>query len=519
MNDRTLKIKNGKVSEDKSKSFTLPGYGEYELGDFIKIIGCDQLKMFSFIGQFGESRQNFPAGGRTRMVHFIGSLKVLDHILSRMDFCSDLKMDYIKPEFRHLFSEKDLQKASISNEIIKYCLRILVLVHDIGHDAHSHVTEKLHELNHHQFGRIKLSKMKSIINKTGKEMCGLRFDYYGLVSSWYDAMDNVLPESNKYKHLEKLNLIVSHKCIGAEKLEYISADRASLGLTSKNNFSELDFDSILNNVQFTNKHGYGFNEKRLISIIHQVEAMVKNDCEIFLNPSYVMTQSALTRAFFYASHDRLGRYIEMTHDEIYELRNMNTSDHDAKIFQNTKSKFYEKAKRLKDTIYGHNFYNQIGALCYKEGYYNLRKLDDECKAVISPDVSEEIIKLLKVKNIKNGALSKIVYVENKIAEILEIPMGDVLIITTQTKSQGEKTLKKMDCWLYKSDGSGMMLMDVLRENKKYQSLVNEYKMHFMIGICVHKDYVDLVKNNSEKINKSLKLLNPCHPIWDEIKNM
>lgn len=180
----------------------------------LKLITCKSFERMRYIKQLGFAEHEFPGAVHTRYQHSLGTCQCVT------DMYQAIVKNY--PEF---YREGDLE-----------LLRMMALVHDLGHAPFSHASEELSNISHEE-------RLYSILEHEKKNII-LAHDYD--IESWELIYQVYLGEGLTYmsdKHLMALHSFMDG-FIDADKLDYLERDAVNCGVA----YGKFDRDALINNL-------------------------------------------------------------------------------------------------------------------------------------------------------------------------------------------------------------------------------------------------------------------------------
>lgn len=190
-------------------------HGDIEFSDSeMRLINCKSFDRLRYIKQLGFAEHEFPGASHTRYQHSLGVCKcVTDMYNSVVRNC---------PSF---YREGDLE-----------LLRMMALVHDLGHSPFSHASEELSDIAHEE-------RLYDILQYEKKNII-LAHDYD--IDSWELIYQVYNGEGITY--LSDPHLIALHGFldgfIDADKLDYLERDAINCGV----HYGKFDRDALINNL-------------------------------------------------------------------------------------------------------------------------------------------------------------------------------------------------------------------------------------------------------------------------------
>ena len=190
-------------------------HGDIEFSDAeMKLINSKSFDRLRYIKQLGFAEYQFPSAVHTRYQHSLGVCKCV----------TDMYNAVIKncPEF---YREGDLE-----------LLRMMALVHDLGHSPFSHASEELSDISHEE-------RLVDIL-KYEKRNIILAHNYdceaWDLINQVYNGEGLV--------YLSDTHLIALHSFmdgfIDADKMDYLERDSTNCGVV----YGHFDRDALINNL-------------------------------------------------------------------------------------------------------------------------------------------------------------------------------------------------------------------------------------------------------------------------------
>lgn len=185
------------------KTISLPGYYDLDIAPILPIVDSTIFQRLRFIKQLGINYLIFPSALHTRFEHSLGAYSLM---LERT---------------RHWQMDEMITQEEAIN------LRLLALLHDIGHGPYSHITEVLCHQDHNQHGLCLIGELQHEIEACGGNISLLR---------------RLLVRSHP------LCSANCHRPLGTDKLDYVKRD--ALYTTSAAGFRMGD---LLNHVHWINQ--------------------------------------------------------------------------------------------------------------------------------------------------------------------------------------------------------------------------------------------------------------------------
>lgn len=190
-------------------------HGDIEFSDAeLKLIGSKTFERMRYIKQLGFAEHTYPCATHTRYQHSLGVCQcVTDMYRAVVRNC---------PEF---YREGDLE-----------LLRLIALVHDLGHAPFSHASEELSNISHEE-------RLYSILQHEKRNII-LAHDYD--IESWELIYQVYNGEGLTYisdKHLIALHSFMDG-FIDADKLDYLERDAINCGV----GYGRFDRDGLINNL-------------------------------------------------------------------------------------------------------------------------------------------------------------------------------------------------------------------------------------------------------------------------------
>lgn len=190
-------------------------HGDIEFSDAeMKLINSKSFDRLRYIKQLGFAEYQFPSAVHTRYQHSLGVCKCV----------TDMYNAVIKncPEF---YREGDLE-----------LLRMMALVHDLGHSPFSHASEELSDISHEE-------RLVDILKYEKKNII-LAHNYdceaWDLINQVYNGEGLV--------YLSDTHLIALHSFmdgfIDADKMDYLERDSTNCGVV----YGHFDRDALINNL-------------------------------------------------------------------------------------------------------------------------------------------------------------------------------------------------------------------------------------------------------------------------------
>lgn len=190
-------------------------HGDIEFSDAeMKLINSKSFDRLRYIKQLGFAEYEYPSATHTRFQHSLGVCKCV----------TDMYKAVIKncPEF---YREGDLE-----------LLRMMALVHDLGHSPFSHASEELSPISHEE-------RLTDILEYEKKNII-LAHNYdceaWGLINQVYNG--------EGLTYLSDTHLIALHSFmdgfIDADKMDYLERDAINCGVS----YGKFDRDALINNL-------------------------------------------------------------------------------------------------------------------------------------------------------------------------------------------------------------------------------------------------------------------------------
>ena len=198
-------------------------HGDIEFSEAeLQLINSKSFQRMRYIKQLGFVDNIYPSAVHNRFQHSLGACKCI----------TDMYNAIIKsnPEF---YQEDDLE-----------ILRLMALVHDMGHSPFSHASEELSEISHE-------ARLYDILQLESKNITTP--NNYG-IPTWQLVYEVYMGEGLTYMsnpHLMTLHTFMDN-FIDADKLDYLQRDAANCGVT----YGRFDYEALIRNlVLITDKTG------------------------------------------------------------------------------------------------------------------------------------------------------------------------------------------------------------------------------------------------------------------------
>ena len=230
-------------------------HGDIEFSDAeMRLINCKSFERMRYIKQLGFAEYEYSSATHTRYQHSLGPCKcVTDMYKAVVRNC---------PEF---YREGDLE-----------LLRMMALVHDLGHSPFSHASEELSNISHEE-------RLTDILEYEKKNII-LAHDYD--IESW-DLVNQVY-QGVGLTYMSDKHLIALHGFmdgfIDADKLDYLERDAYNCGVA----YGHFDRDDLINNLTMVKDENGIENIAILMSGVQALESFILARyymfTQVYMNP-------------------------------------------------------------------------------------------------------------------------------------------------------------------------------------------------------------------------------------------
>lgn len=375
-------------------------HGDIEFSDAeLKLINSSSFQRLRYIKQLAFVDYIYPSAVHTRFQHSLGVCKCV----------TDMYNAVIKncPEF---YREGDLE-----------LLRMMALVHDLGHSPFSHASEELSNISHEE-------RLTDILQLESKNII-LAHDYN--IENW-DLVNQVyMGEGLVYisdKHLMTLHSFMDG-FIDADKLDYLERDAINCGVS----YGRFDRDALINNLTVI-KDDKGIEQLAILDTgIQALESFILARYYMF-NQVYMHPKERITRyqycnemkkllpngkypddikKFLQLDDTKFTRKLKFLYQENYELvydsefnietKNLLDRKLGSMVLCDTLRKAIFRKDEDDDTIYVVNTVQGNICTCAEASpilrnieYTHIHKLRYYAEKSVANEVKQEIRKILKV---------------------------------------------------------------------------------------------------------------------------
>jgi HD superfamily phosphohydrolase len=197
----------------------------------INIIDTKEFQRLRHIKQLGITSFVYPSATHTRFEHSLGVYHLTEKVLDRL-LCLYPNRNY---------NTKELGIVKLEDDIVKECIKIAGLCHDIGHGPYSHLFDDiiLKKLNLNLPDHEERSKI--IVSNICHKYTDLNNDYINFICAL------ISPDLNIPEHNNALYQIVCNKLndIDVDKFDYLVRDSKNTGINISFDYRRLINEFIL----------------------------------------------------------------------------------------------------------------------------------------------------------------------------------------------------------------------------------------------------------------------------------
>lgn len=312
------------IQRNKGKSIRDPLYDYIPLSKVeVAIVDSPWLQRLRGIKQMGTTNRVYISANNTRFEHSLGVCHIVGEILESLDQYPDQSylegiVNGIEEEYSNaldFFSSDDIKTKK---SIIKQFVRLIALLHDVGHGPFSHVSEGFLEVKPHFANSLNPHEVSSL-------QIMLKYIPHGLTlllenESIDNTMRNTIeiaksflesekiiksifiPNYQEYSPFQPLSMIINSQ-LDADKLDYLRRDAYATG----SEFGvALDVQRIIKNMCTDEKRNYlCINKKALSAAESLVDSRYKAYRYIHTHHVKVQMDEILRRAIYHGLEGRL----------------------------------------------------------------------------------------------------------------------------------------------------------------------------------------------------------------------
>lgn len=409
----------------RRKTIPIPGIHDVDIAPILPIIDHRVFQRLRYKKQLGVCYTRFPSANHTRFEHALGTYSLALERVSR-------------PAQMGSISSRDVQNVPF-----------LGLLHDLGHEAYSHLSEDLCEGNHKARGVELLYDLRGPIQE-----CGGDFEY--LVQL--------------FQKTAPVEICISHHPLGCDKLDYLVRDA-----WHTNEAVALTVGILLDYVYFTN--GTLVIDKTVIDEVMQAQrAHVYMYGEVYWAKKCLIAERFLQKI--------LMRLILVGETSLKEIAKKDDSQLDAVLHGAKDSLVREQWEEFRY----HEFPKAAIVLCparYIPEHASAHKPVVACEA---PLESLRTLQCLQKPDVVGR-------MEEDIAQMLQLPADSVLI--TPPKPEHRFLLPDIDI----HDGPDGSKIGSLKGYRPvhYQTLEELARAHLAVRVCVPREHRRRVANQSQPV--------------------